>query len=158
MQKSRPVSLRKLVLLAALQLSTVWDLITTLLGILLILDSRNLVAISLAVIGTLIVVAFNFSTRPIWQRRQRYSAYGLPLLGLRLVWLMAVAVDLWTSLTCNAWFIGAQRATDSIALPDLLGNLSLGQLIIVVFITVVSGVSPMLVGYLRDQDIDSLLN
>ncbi|MEA5451087.1 hypothetical protein VB780_21085 [Leptolyngbya sp. CCNP1308] len=158
MQKSRPVSLRKLVLLAALQLSTVWDLITTLLGILLILDSRNLVAISLAVIGTLIVVAFNFSTRPIWQRRQRYSSFGLPLLGLRLVWLMAVAVDLWTSLTCNAWFIGAQGSTSSIALPDLLGRLSLGQLIIVVFITLVSGVSPMLVGYLRDQDIDSLLN
>ncbi|MGF1516908.1 MAG: hypothetical protein ACFCVB_03765 [Nodosilinea sp.] len=158
MHQSRSVSLRKVVLMAALQLSTVWDLITTLLGILIILDSRNLVAVSLAVIGTLIVVAFNFATRPIWRRRQRYSAYGLQLLGLRLVWLMALAVDLWTSLTCNAWFIGAQRPTDSVALGDLLSALSLGQLVIVVFITLVTGVSPMLVGYLRDQDINTLLN
>ncbi|WP_035987071.1 hypothetical protein [Leptolyngbya sp. KIOST-1] len=157
MNESKPASLRKLVLMAALQLSTVWDLITTLLGILLILDSRNLVAVSLAVIGTLIVVAFNFSTRPIWRRRQRYSAYGLQLLVLRLVWLMALVVDLWTSLTCNAWFIGSQQSY-SVALGDLLGGLNLGQLVIVVFITLVTGVSPMLVGYLRDQDIDTLLN
>jgi hypothetical protein len=158
MHQSPPVSLRKLVLMAALQLSTLWDLITTLLGILIILDSRNLVAISLAVIGTLIVVAFNFSTQPIWRRRQRYSAFGFQLLILRLVWLMALGVDLWTSLTCNAWFIGTQRATDSVALGDLLGSLSLGQLVLLVFITLVTGVSPMLVGYLRDQDIDTLLS
>ncbi|MGB3137379.1 MAG: hypothetical protein WBG38_08290 [Nodosilinea sp.] len=156
MDRSQSVTLRKLVLMAALQLSTVWDLVTTLIGIVLILDSRNVVAVSLAVIGTLIVVAFNFATRPIWRRRQRYSAIGLPLLGLRLVWLMAVAVDLWTSMTCNAWFIGTQHA--SVALGDLLGSLSLGQLIIVVFITLISGVSPMLVSYLRDQDIDALLS
>lgn len=158
MHQSQPVSLRKLVLMAALQLSTVWDLVTTLLGILLILDSRNLVSICLAAIGTLIVVAFNFSTRPIWRRRQRYSASGLTLLGLRIVWLMAVAVDLWTSLTCNAWFVSARQSIDSVALQDLLGSLSAGQQIIVVFITLASGVSPMLVGYLRNQDIDSLLN
>lgn len=157
MSESKPVSLRKLVLMAALQLSTVWDLVTTLLGILLILDSRNLVAASLAVIGTLIVVAFNFSTRPIWQRRQRYSASGLQLMLLRLVWLMAIVVDLWTSLTCNAWFIGPQQSS-SVALADLLSGLSVDQLVIVVFITIVTVVSPMLVGYLRDQDIDTLLN
>jgi hypothetical protein len=152
------MSLRKLVLMAALQLSTVWDLITTLLGILIILDSRNLVAICLAVIGTLIVVAFNFATRPIWRRRQHFSSAGLPLLGLRLVWLMAIAVDLWTSLTCNAWFISTNLPTNSVALGALLGSLTFGQLIIVVFVTLVSGVSPMLVSYLRDQDIDVLLS
>lgn len=158
MQPSQPLSLRKLVIMGALQLSTVWDLITTCLGILIILDSRNPVAISLAVIGTLIVVAFNFSTRPIWRRRQRYSAAGLPLFGLRLVWLMAMGVDLWTSLTCNAWFIGPQQVWGGVGLGELLGNLSLGQLILVVFITVVTAVSPMLMGYLRDQDIDALLS
>lgn len=158
MHKSQPVSLRKLVLLAALQLSTVWDLITTLLGILIILDSRNLIAVCLAVIGTLIVVAFNFATRSIWRRRQHFSAYGLQLLGLRLIWLMALGVDLWTSLTCNAWFISANPPINSVALGDLLGSLSSGQMIIVVFVTTVTVVSPMLVGYLRGQDIDALLN
>jgi hypothetical protein len=158
MHESQPLSLRKLVLMGALQLSTVWDLITTLLGFLIILDSRNVVAISLAVIGTLVIVAFNFSTRTIWQRRQRYDASGLPLFGLRLVWLMAMVVDLWTSLTCNAWFIGPQPPWGGVGLGELLGNLNPGQLIIVLFVTVMTAISPMLVGYLRDQDIDTLLS
>jgi hypothetical protein len=158
MQESPPFSLRKLVIMGALQLSTVWDLITTALGILIILDSRNPVALSLAAIGTLIVVAFNFSTRSIWRRRQHYSAAGLPLLGLRLVWLMAMGVDLWTSLTCNAWFVGPQQPWGGVGLGELLGSLSLGQGIIVVFITVLTAVSPMLVGYLRNQDLDTLLS
>lgn len=157
MRQSKSMSLRKLVLMAALQLSAVWDLITTLLGILIILDSRNLVAVCLAVIGTLIVVAFSFATRSIWRKRQHFSAYGFQLVGLRLVWLMALMVDLWTSLTCNAWFISANTPNTSIALGDLLGRLTLGQLIIVVFVTLVTGVSPIVMSYLRDQDIDSLL-
>jgi hypothetical protein len=158
MNQSQTLSLRKLVLMAALQLSTVWDLVTTLLGILIILDSRNLVAVCLAIIGTLIIVAFNLSTRSIWRRRQHLSAYGLQLLGLRLIWLMALGVDLWTSLTCNAWFISANPLLNSIALNDLLGSLSFGQLIIVVFVTLVTVVSPTLVGYLRGQDINTLLS
>ncbi len=158
MQGPQSVSLRKLVLMAALQLSTVWDLVTTFLGILLILDSLHPVIISLAVIGTLIVVAFSFATRSLWQRRQRFSAASLPLLLLRLVWAMAIAVDLWTSLTCNAWFVGRPPAGGSLALADLLGRLSLGQLILVVFVTLVTGISPILMGYLRDQDIDAWLS
>ena len=71
---------------------------------------------------------------------------------------MALGVDLWTSLTCNAWFISTDPSLNSVALGDLLGSLSLGQMIIVVFVTVVTVVSPMLVGYLRNQDIDTLLN
>ncbi len=158
MQPSQPsISLRKLVVLGALQLSALWDLVTTGLGILLILDNLNLVAISLAVIGTLIVVAFNFSTQAIWRRRQRLTAARLPLLGLRLVWLTALLVDLWTSLTCNAWFIG-EGASDSLALGDVLASLSPGQLIIVVFVTLITGISPMLVGYLHNRDINSILH
>jgi uncharacterized membrane protein len=70
---------------------------------------------------------------------------------------MALMVDLWTSLTCNAWFISTSTPNTSIALGDLLGRLTLGQLIIVVFVTLVTGVSPIVMSYLRDQDIDSLL-
>jgi hypothetical protein len=152
------VSLRKIILLAALRLSAVWDLVTTFLGILLILDQRNVVAVSLAFVGTLIVVAFNFATRSIWRRRSRSSLYGLQILLLKVVWVMAMGVDLWTSMTCNAWFISLERPGDSLALFDLLGSLTLGQFIIVVFVTLVTAVSPMLVGYLRDKDIDILLD
>ena len=144
--------------MGALQLSTVWDLVTTLLGILLILDNLNPVAVSLAVIGTLIVVAFSFSTRILWQRRQPYGLRGFPLALLRLMWLMAILMDLWTSLTCNAWFVGGRTPGDSLALGRLLGQLNPGQWIIVVFVTLVTGISPILVGYLRDRDLDTWLS
>jgi hypothetical protein len=157
MQPPQPISLRKLVLLGALQLSAIWDLVTTFLGLLLILDSLNLVTISLAMIGTLIVVAFSFATRAIWQRRQHFSAAGLPLVLMRLVWLMAIALDLGTSLTCNAWFVANRPRGSSVALADLLGQLSLGQLVIVVFVTLVTGISPILMGYLRGRDLDAWL-
>jgi hypothetical protein len=151
------VSIRKIVLLAALRLSAVWDLVTTFLGILIILAQNNWVAISLAVVGTLIVVAFNFATRSIWRRR-RHSLYGLQILVLKLVWVMAMGVDLWTSMTCNAWFIAPRLPENSLALADLISSLTLGQGIIVVFVTLVTAVSPMLVGYLREQDINALLD
>lgn len=155
---AKSVSIRKIVLLAALRLSAVWDLVTTFLGIFLILDQINIVAISLAFVGTLIVVAFNFATRSIWRRRKRGSPYGLQILVLKLVWVMAMGVDLWTSMTCNAWFIAPNLPGDSLALLDLLGSLTLGQLVIVVFVTLVTAVSPMLVGYLREKDIAFLLD
>jgi hypothetical protein len=146
------VGLRKIVLLAALRLSAVWDLVTTFLGSLIILAQANLVAISLAAVGTLIVVAFNFSTRTIWYGR--HGGHGFLRLLLKTVWVMAIAVDLWTSMTCNAWFISPNLPDDSLALFDLLTSLTLGQFILVVFVTLVTAVSPMLVGFLRDQDID----
>jgi hypothetical protein len=36
-----------------------------------------------------------------------------------------------------------------------LGQLNPGQWIIVVFVTLVTGISPILVGYLRDRDLES---
>jgi hypothetical protein len=120
------VSIRKIVLLAALRLSAVWDLVTTFLGILIILAQNNWVAISLAVVGTLIVVAFNFATRSIWRRR-RHSLYGLQILVLKLVWVMAMGVDLWTSMTCNAWFIAPRLPENSLALADLISSLTLAR-------------------------------
>ncbi|MFM7470673.1 MAG: hypothetical protein ACKO5P_04095 [Nodosilinea sp.] len=158
MRRSPPLILKKLVLMGALQLTMIWDLVTTLLGIILILESLNPIALSQAVIGCLIVVAFSFSTRSLWQQAQGYRIAGLPLTLLRLVWGMAIFVDLWTSLTCNAWFVGAHSAEDNRALTDLLSHLNLGQLIIVIFVTLVTGVSPILIGYLRDQDIDAWLS
>ncbi len=155
---AKSVSMRKIVLLAALRLSAVWDLITTFLGIWLILAQTNVVAVSLAFVGTLIVVAFNFATRSIWRSRRRSTPYGLQILVLKAVWVMAMGVDLWTSMTCNAWFISSALPGDSLALFDLLGSLTLGQFIIVVFVTLVTAVSPMLVGYLREKDLDTILN
>ncbi|MCG8362532.1 MAG: hypothetical protein MJA27_04255 [Pseudanabaenales cyanobacterium] len=50
-------------------LSSIWDLVTTFWGILLILNGVDLIPIGIALTGTLIVVAFNFSAKTIWERR-----------------------------------------------------------------------------------------
>jgi hypothetical protein len=104
-----------------------------------------------------VVVSFNFITRSLWRRR-RVRVYGLQLLLLKLVWCMAIGVDLWTSLTCNAWFVSPNPPEGTLELMNLLQTLTTGQLVIVLFVTFVTGVSPMLVGYLRNQDINLLLD
>lgn len=155
---AKSTGIRKLVLLAALWLSTVWDLVTSFLGIVIVLAQTNVFTYSIAFIGTLLVVAFNFATPSIWRRRGHHHPYGPQLLLFKGVWAMAMGVDLWTSLTCNAWFISPALPGNSLALFDLLGSLTIGQIIIVLFVTLVTAVSPMLVGYLRDKDLDFLVD
>jgi hypothetical protein len=151
-------SIRKFIFLVALRLSTIWDFVTTFLGILIVLENLNLIAISLAVMGTLIVLTFNFSTRAIWRWRGRRAFWSPQLLMLKLVWCIAIAVDLWTSLTCNAWFVSPQFPQASLAPLALLNTLNPGQLIIVVFVTFATSISPMLAGYLKGHNLDQLLD
>lgn len=156
MAPSQTLSIRRIVLLSALRLSMIWDLITTFVGTILILNTANAISYGIALIGTLIVVAFNFTTRDIWSRRSARSGLGVQLWLLKIVWVMAILVDLWTSLTCNAWFITENRPSGTMDLRVLLSTLSIGQAVIVLFVTIITAVSPMLVGHLRDQDIDFL--
>lgn len=156
MARTQSLSIRRVVLLSALRLSMIWDLISTLIGAVLILNANHVIGYSIALIGTLIVVAFNFTTRDIWSRQTRHSGLGMQLVLLKIVWVMAILVDIWTSLTCNAWFIIANPPTDSLDLRVLLSNLSPGQALIVLFVTLITAVSPMLVGHLRDQDVEFL--
>lgn len=166
MRPSRSAGARKFVLVIALRLGTLWDWITTFIGILIILLLGNpngysvitmAIATSIALIGTLIIAALAAATRPIWKRRQGNSTETLSVLLLRGIWLLAIAMDLWTSLTCNAWFIASQRPQNTLALANLLQSLRPGQLIIVLFVTLITGVSAILSSSLRNQDIDRLL-
>lgn len=152
----KTLSIRRLVLLGALRLSMVWDLVTTFIGILIILDGDHVISYGIALIGALTVVALNFSTRVIWSKHQAYRRRKIQFLPLRGVWLMAIIVDFWTSLTANAWFISPNPPRDAADLITLLASLSFGQLIIVIFVTAVSGISPMMVGYFRDREMDFL--
>ena len=152
-QQSNPIDPRKFILTSAFRLSSIWDLVTTFLGILLILNKVDLIPIGIALTGTLIVVAFNFSTKTIWERRNtKRTKWRFPNHLLKVAWGMAIVVDLWTSLTCNAWFISSQQAQDKSALLKLLQELTSGQFIIVLFVTVLTVISPMMISYIREQD------
>ena len=154
-RQSNPVDPRKFILTSAFTLSSIWDLVTTFLGILLILNVVDVIPIGIALTGTLIVVAFNFSTKTIWESRNaKRKIWGFPSYLLKIAWLMAIVVDLWTSLTCNAWFISSQQAQDKSALIKLLQELTVGQFIIVLFVTILTVISPMMISYIREQDAD----
>ena len=61
-----------------------------------------------------------------------------------------IIFDLWTSLTCNAWFISSQQTQDKSALIKLLQELTIGQCIIVLFVTVLTVISLMMISYIRE--------
>ena len=149
------MSIRRLVLVNAFRLSMVWDLLTTFLGSLIILGSASFITLGLSLVGSLTVEAFNFSTKSIWQRRRVKRA---EVALLQLIWVFAIAFDFWTSLTCNITYVAFQQLSwgQSISLSQLLARLTIGQLLIVLFVTILTTISPMMVGYIRDHNLDFL--
>ena len=146
---------RRLVLISAFRLSMVWDVLTTFLGSLIILGSASFVALGLSLVGSLTVGALNFSTKSIWgHRRVKRAEVAL----LKLIWLFAIAFDFWTSLTCNTTYVALQQFTfgQSASLSQLFARLTMGQLLIVLFVTTLTTISPMMVGYIRDRNLDFL--
>ncbi|MEO0534339.1 MAG: hypothetical protein AAF215_10800 [Cyanobacteria bacterium P01_A01_bin.123] len=153
--KATPINLRRLVLISAFRLSMVWDLLTTFLGTLIILGSAGFIALGLSLVGTLTVGAFNFSTKSIWKwRRIRQPEVAL----LKGVWIFAIAFDFWTSLTCNVTYVALKQFElgRSETLSRLFTQLTLGQILIVLFVTILTTIGPMMVGYIRDRDLDFL--
>lgn len=150
--------INRLILNGALWLSALWDLITTFLGTLLLLGSPGFVQIGISLVGTLIVGAFNFSTKSIWTpppsvAAAEPAAYVL----LRLIWALALLFDLFTSLTCNATYVAYQDINIGdapIQFADILPKLNDSQVVVVVFVTVLATASPIVLSYLSTQEID----
>ncbi|MBE7384762.1 MAG: hypothetical protein F6J95_025525 [Leptolyngbya sp. SIO1E4] len=153
--QSIDVNIRRWVLISAFRLSMVWDLLTTFLGSLIILGSASFIALGLSLVGTLTVGAFNFSTKSIWKRR-RVKRVEIAL--LQLTWIFAIAFDFWTSLTCNTTYIALQQFNlgQSGTLSRLFSQLTVGQVLIVLFVTTLTTISPMMVGAIRDRTLDFL--
>ncbi len=154
-QQPTDTSVRRLVLMSAFRLSMVWDVLTTFLGSLIILGGASFIALGLSLVGSLTVGAFNFSTKSIWARRRRKQP---EVALLKLIWVFAIAFDFWTSLTCNITYIAlGQLTSDSIkSVSQLFARLTTGQMLIVLFVTMLTTISPMMVGYIRDRNLDFL--
>ncbi len=149
------INMRWLVLISAFRLSMVWDLLTTFLGSLIILGSASFIALGLSLVGTLAVGAFNFCTKSICHRsRVKHVEIAL----LQLTWIFAIAFDFWTSLTCNTAYIALKQFSVgySATLSQLFSELNMGQILIVLFVTTLATISPMMVGYIRDRNLDFL--
>ncbi len=144
------IGLPRLVLISAFRVSMVWDLLTTFLGSLLILDGVHFIAVGLSLVGTLVAGAFNFSTRPIWERgriKQR------EIYILRFAWVLAILFDFWTSFICNATYV-ALRQFKILGRPatwDFMNRLAWDQRLIILVITVFTVMSPMMVGIIRKR-------
>ena len=148
------MSLSRLVLISAFRLSMIWDLLTTFLGTLLILNGIHFIALGLSLVGTLIAGAFNFSTRAIWQsRRIKQNETHL----LRFAWTLAILFDFWTSFICNVTYVALGRfELGRTATWDYMSQLAWDQYLIVLVITLFSTMSPMMVGFIRERHPDFL--
>lgn len=146
-QSVRPssVGLPRLIMIGAFRISMVWDMVTTFLGTLLILNGVHFISIGLSIVGTLTVGAFNFSTRAILETKRGGQR---EIYLIRAAWLLAIVFDFVTSLVCNATYVALGRF--QLGGPDLIPlSLSFSQSVIILFITLLTTISPMLVGYLR---------
>lgn len=144
------IGLPRLVLISAFRLSMVWDLLTTFLGSLLILNGIHFIAIGLSLVGTLIAGAFNFSTRPIWERVQTKQC---EIYVLRFAWVLAILFDFWTSFICNVTYVSLGRfELGRAAAWDYIARLSWDQHLIVLVITLFTVMSPMMVGLIRKRN------
>ncbi|PSN18322.1 hypothetical protein C7271_13140 [filamentous cyanobacterium CCP5] len=153
--QGRDISLRRWVLTNAFYLGGLWDLLTTFLGSLIILGSVTFISLGLSLVGAVTVGAFNLSTQAIWGQRQ---VTRRQVIVLRVIWLFAIAFDFWTSLTCNATYVALEtfKPGQADSLIRLLSQLTGGQILIVMFVTILSTFSPMMVSSLRNRDIDGL--
>ncbi|MEO1401961.1 MAG: hypothetical protein AAFV72_12030 [Cyanobacteria bacterium J06635_1] len=149
------MTIRRFVLMSAFRLSMIWDLLTTFLGTLILLNSISFISLGISLVGTLTVGAFNFATKSIWQAR---NARGMELILLKSAWILAIAFDFWTSLTCNATYVALGRFEIGgvFDFGALFATLNISQILIVVFVTIIATLGPMLVGYIRDRDLDFL--
>lgn len=143
-------SLSRLVLISAFRLSMIWDLLTTFLGTLLILNGIHFIALGLSLVGTLIAGAFNFSTRAIWEGRKiKQSETYL----LRFAWMLAVLFDFWTSFICNVTYVALGRfELGRSATWGYMSQLTWDQHLIVLVITLFTTMSPMMVGFIRARN------
>ena len=152
----------KRVLVLAFALGVFWDMITTYLGTLIILGTQNFITGGIAIVGTAMVVALNFSTKAVWQtgarRNIRFETFLVRFILLRLAWVLAVIYDLWTSLTCNALYVLLPTAPDwrDRSLLELLSLLKTGQLLVILFVTVLTVISPIVFGHLSGLETDIL--
>ncbi|MEM9265860.1 MAG: hypothetical protein AAGA46_10085 [Cyanobacteria bacterium P01_F01_bin.13] len=148
------IGLPRLVLISAFRLSMIWDLLTTFLGSLLILDGVHFIAVGLSLVGTLVAGAFNFSTRSIWEH-SRIKPREIYL--LRCAWVLAVLFDFWTSFICNATYVAlGQFGLGRPEALDYMSRLAWDQRLIILVITVFTVMSPMMVGVIRKRNPDFL--
>ena len=144
------IGLPRLVLISAFRLSMIWDLLTTFLGSLLILDGVHFIALGLSLVGTLIAGAVNFSTRSIWEghRTKQIETYVL-----RLAWVLAILFDFWTSFICNVTYVALGRfELGSSAAWGYISQITWEQHLIVLVITLFATMSPMMVGLIRERN------
>ncbi|MEM7796521.1 MAG: hypothetical protein AAF579_18965, partial [Cyanobacteria bacterium P01_C01_bin.118] len=104
--KNRTFGLPQIVFFGAFRLSMIWDLLTTFLGTLLILNGTHFIALGLSLVGTLIAWAFNFFTWPIWNIK---GIKSIERYLLRFALILAIVFDFVTSFICNVSYVALGR-------------------------------------------------
>ncbi len=134
----------KNIMLACFGISTLWDGITTALGIAAIIDAKDIFGYALCFVGGVVILGFGIGTQVIFVKND------IPHKIMRGLWVLAVAFDAYTSFMGNAQYIVLRKQLAG--LFDVVGSLTLGQIIITVGLTILVTASPIMISYLLEKD------
>ena len=136
-----------------------WDVVTTYKGIVSILGGENPGTMGVAIVLAFFIAGLSVLTTNIWKEevQKKKSNPTIVIDGkeyplgmrtiLRCMWLLAIPFDFWTALTGNIQLltrgsVALAAAAASTPIPTPTGS----QWIVILFATVISTLSPMIVG------------
>ena len=123
------------------------DGITSAFGLAVILDAQNPVGWMIAVAGGLSTTGFSVATRYVWDKRRRGK------LLLRTLWLLAVFIDIYTTVMGTYHFVIEKKWFDQAIDPTLSGlaNAPPQQVGVAIALTLLISGSPIAVPYAFDD-------
>ncbi|MEG3844946.1 hypothetical protein [Microcoleus sp. herbarium14] len=140
----------------------VWDVVTTYKGIVSILGGENSGTMGVAIVLAIFIAGLSVLTTNIWNGKpevhKKKSNFSIVINGkeyhldlgmstiLRLMWLLAIPFDFWTSLTGNIQLLTRGSfgiAAAAASTPTPTGS----QWIVILFATAIATLSPMIVGH-----------
>jgi hypothetical protein len=131
-------------------IAALWDGITTVLGVATVIEAQGVTGYALAGVGGLVVFAFGIGTKTI------FSEGGFIYIVLRILWILSLLFDLYTSFLGNArYLIMQENIRESIGtrmgIDTISNSLDGTQLISVLVLTILVSSSPMVISFLYED-------
>jgi hypothetical protein len=134
-------------------IGALWDGFTTMIGIAAILKAQSLPEIAMCFVGGLMVAGFGLGTKFIFANKG--FVYGF----IQFLWLLCIGFDFYTSFAGNAQYLvlrtGSTNVFDfsnfNLNFGSLFSTLELGQVAVLLVLTILISSSPILISYLVED-------
>jgi hypothetical protein len=128
------------VLRSCFAVGTIWNGITIWLGISVLIDGQTLLGYSYCAVGALLIAGLGIGTR------QVFTEAGIPFAVLKLLWVVGIVFGAFASFIGNIRHIILRKPV--YALLDMIGSMSVPQLLVAVSVTIAVSSAPIVLSYL----------